>query len=151
MAQIHTEVYRRFQGELRSHPFRFWPILTSGIRSNVKKKLPLMLLYLPVVIATVIFSGSNPRTRARRPIVRKAPRPVASSRPRLPPRGIGFPVITPGALMRWIASYSVPGWAAPSSAGLKSAGFEPPPMQIPWSPVFSLQLRRYGRSRLGPS
>lgn len=56
MAQINTEVYRRFRGQLRAHPIRFWPILTSGIRSNVKKRLPLLILYLPVVIATVIFS-----------------------------------------------------------------------------------------------
>jgi len=56
MAQIHTEVYRRFQGELRQHPLRFWPILTSGIRANVKKKRPLLILYAPATIGTVIFS-----------------------------------------------------------------------------------------------
>jgi len=56
VAQIHTEVYRRFQGELRTHPFRFWPLLTSGIRANVRKKLPLLILYAPAIIGTVIFS-----------------------------------------------------------------------------------------------
>jgi ABC-2 type transport system permease protein len=56
MAQIHTEVYRPFQGELRAHPFRFWPLLTSGIRANVRKKLPLLVLYAPATIGTVIFS-----------------------------------------------------------------------------------------------
>jgi ABC-type transport system involved in multi-copper enzyme maturation permease subunit len=56
MAQIHTEVYRRFQGELRPHPFRLWPLLTSGIRANVRKKLPLLILYAPATIGTIIFS-----------------------------------------------------------------------------------------------
>jgi len=35
-----------------------------------------------------------------------APRPVASSRPRLPPSAMGLPVMTPGARIPAMASYS---------------------------------------------
>lgn len=56
MAEAHLEVYRRFQGELRAHPLRFWPILASGVRTALKGKLALILLYAPLVIGTVLFS-----------------------------------------------------------------------------------------------
>lgn len=55
-AVTHTEVYRRFGGTLRTHPLRFWPIVAAGIRVGTKRKLPMLLLYAPVAIATVIFS-----------------------------------------------------------------------------------------------
>ncbi len=30
-AEAHLEVYRRFQGSLREHPLRFWPIWTTRL------------------------------------------------------------------------------------------------------------------------
>jgi ABC-type transport system involved in multi-copper enzyme maturation permease subunit len=56
MAEAHLEVYRRFKGSLREHPLRFWPIWTSGLRTAVKQRKALLILYAPPVIATVIFS-----------------------------------------------------------------------------------------------
>jgi len=55
-AVTHLEVYRRFGGELRAHPLRFWPLLVAGIRVGVKKKLPL-ILYAPSLIGTIVVSG----------------------------------------------------------------------------------------------
>ena len=52
-ATTHTEVYRAFEGELRSHPLRFWPITVSGIRAAGRRKIPLLLFYLPPGIATI--------------------------------------------------------------------------------------------------
>ena len=56
MATTDLEVYRRFQGELRPHPLRFWPILVAGLRVAFKRRLPLLLLYVVPFIATVVFS-----------------------------------------------------------------------------------------------
>lgn len=53
-ATTHTEVYRRFEGELRRHPLRPLTIAWSGIRSGFKRKLPALLLYLPVGIGCII-------------------------------------------------------------------------------------------------
>ncbi len=55
-AETHLEVYRPFEGRLRAHPWRFWPILSSSLRVTFKSRLALALLYLPPLIATVIFS-----------------------------------------------------------------------------------------------
>ena len=55
-AHTHTEIYRRFEGELRSRVFRFVPLLSTGIRIAAKRRIPLLLLYAPPVITTVIFS-----------------------------------------------------------------------------------------------
>ena len=43
-ATTHTEVYRRFDGELRAHPLRSVVLGWSGIRTGFKKKLPMLLL-----------------------------------------------------------------------------------------------------------
>jgi ABC-2 type transport system permease protein len=55
MAETHLEVYRRFTGELRRHPLRFWPIFASGVRAALKQKLALVL-FMPPLIATIFFS-----------------------------------------------------------------------------------------------
>jgi ABC-type transport system involved in multi-copper enzyme maturation permease subunit len=55
-ATTHTEVYRRFEGELRSHPLRFLAITSSALRVGFKKKLPLVLLYAPASILCIVFS-----------------------------------------------------------------------------------------------
>lgn len=55
-AETHTELYRRFQGELRPRALRFWPLVASGVRTAVKAKIPLLLLFVPVAITTVVFS-----------------------------------------------------------------------------------------------
>jgi ABC-type transport system involved in multi-copper enzyme maturation permease subunit len=55
-AVTHTEVYRRFEGRLRSHPLRFFSITRSALRVAVKKKLPLLLLYAPPTITCIVFS-----------------------------------------------------------------------------------------------
>ena len=55
MARTNTELYRRFQGELRPRLFRFYPLLASGIRTALKKKIPMLILFVPPAIATVVF------------------------------------------------------------------------------------------------
>lgn len=54
-AETHLEVYRRFQGELRAHPLPFWPLLTTGLRTALKQRRALLVLYLPALIVTVIL------------------------------------------------------------------------------------------------
>src|SRR6185503_17346408 len=56
MATTNTEIYRKFQGELRPASLRFLPLAHAAIRTLTKRKLPLLILYAPPVIATVIFS-----------------------------------------------------------------------------------------------
>jgi hypothetical protein len=55
LASTHTEIYRRFHGELRSPRWRWAPIFIAGWSVATKRKLALVL-YLPPAIATVIFS-----------------------------------------------------------------------------------------------
>jgi len=55
-ARTHTEVYRRFEGQLGRTPLRFWALAAAGIRIGLRPKLPLLLLYTPPAIATVVFS-----------------------------------------------------------------------------------------------
>ncbi len=54
MAVTHTEIYRPFEGELRRRKIPWWPITAAGIRLDWKKKLPVLLLYVPVGIAAII-------------------------------------------------------------------------------------------------
>ena len=49
-ATTHTEVYRRFDGELRAHPLRSVVLGWSGIRTGFKKKLPMLLLLSALLI-----------------------------------------------------------------------------------------------------
>lgn len=56
MASTNTEIYRRFQGTLRPSALRFLPLARASIRTATKRKLPLLILYAPPAIATVIFS-----------------------------------------------------------------------------------------------
>jgi ABC-type transport system involved in multi-copper enzyme maturation permease subunit len=54
MAVTHTEVYRPFRGGLARHPFRFFPLFLTELSVATKKKLPLVLLFGPVAIATIV-------------------------------------------------------------------------------------------------
>lgn len=54
-ASTHTEVYRRFHGKLRPARIAALPLASSGIRVALKQRWP-WLLFLPPLIATVIFS-----------------------------------------------------------------------------------------------
>ncbi len=54
MAVTHTEVYRRYDGELHPRRFPWWPIAAADVRIAWKKKLPILLLYIPVGIATIV-------------------------------------------------------------------------------------------------
>ncbi len=56
MAETHLEVYRRFDGSLREHPLRSWPICAAGLRTALKQRLALLILYGLLGIGTVIFS-----------------------------------------------------------------------------------------------
>ncbi len=56
MATTDIEPYRPYRGTLRTRLLRFAPLAASEIRALTKKKLPLLLLYGPPVIGTVIFS-----------------------------------------------------------------------------------------------
>lgn len=55
-ATANQEVYRPFAGTIAARPLRFWPLVTSGIKSATKKKIPLLLLYAVPTIATVVLS-----------------------------------------------------------------------------------------------
>jgi ABC-type transport system involved in multi-copper enzyme maturation permease subunit len=54
-AETHLEVYRPFQGKLRAHGFRAWPLFTTGLRTALKQRKALSILYLPALVATVIM------------------------------------------------------------------------------------------------
>ena len=54
MATTHTEVYRGFKGQLADHPFRWLPLFLSEFKVATRKKLPLLLLYGPVGISTIV-------------------------------------------------------------------------------------------------
>lgn len=56
MARTETDVYRRFDGELRSRPLRFLPITLADFRIATRKKLPLLIFFGPPAIATIVFS-----------------------------------------------------------------------------------------------
>jgi ABC-type transport system involved in multi-copper enzyme maturation permease subunit len=55
-AETHLEVYRPFRGTLHEHPLRFLSLWRSGLRTALKQRLALFLLYLPALITTVIMS-----------------------------------------------------------------------------------------------
>ena len=54
-AETHLEVYRPFLGKLRDEPLRFWPLTTTGLRTALKQRRALFVLYLPALIVTVIL------------------------------------------------------------------------------------------------
>lgn len=54
MASTHTEIYRPFRGELSRHPLRFLPLFLSELRVATRRKLPLAILYIPLLIGTVV-------------------------------------------------------------------------------------------------
>jgi ABC-type transport system involved in multi-copper enzyme maturation permease subunit len=55
MAETHLEVYRPFLGELREDGARFWPLAATGLRTALKQRKALFILYLPALIVTVIL------------------------------------------------------------------------------------------------
>jgi hypothetical protein len=55
-AVANTEVYRPWRGTLRSARLRWLPLARANIKTAGKRKLPLVILLLPVAIATVIFA-----------------------------------------------------------------------------------------------
>ena len=67
-ATTHTEVYRRFEGELNPVPLRPLVLAMSGIRQGLKRKLPMLILFVPVAITTIVnafkvylgFTGDDP-------------------------------------------------------------------------------------------
>jgi hypothetical protein len=56
MARTHTELYRRYAGELRPRALRFLPLVASGVHTATKRKVPLLLFYAAPAIATVVYS-----------------------------------------------------------------------------------------------
>jgi hypothetical protein len=54
-AEAHLEVYRRFTGRLRPARFPAWALYTSGLRTALKQRRALFILYLPALITTVIL------------------------------------------------------------------------------------------------
>ena len=52
-SSTHTEVYRPFTGELIKKPRRSLILARSGVRIAFKRKLPALILYVPVAIATI--------------------------------------------------------------------------------------------------
>ena len=55
-ASANTEVYRPFKGTARTRHWRFVPLLAACIKTATKKRLPLVLLFGPLAIGTVIFA-----------------------------------------------------------------------------------------------
>jgi ABC-2 type transport system permease protein len=55
-ATTHTEVYRPFEGELSPHPRRALVLARAAVRINFKRKLPALLLFVPLGIACIIMS-----------------------------------------------------------------------------------------------
>lgn len=56
MASTDLDVYRPFRGNLRRRVLRFLPLADSEFRAQCKRKIPLLLLFAPPAIGTVIFS-----------------------------------------------------------------------------------------------
>ena len=56
MARTDTQVYRAFRGTIGARTFGFLALARAGIAAATKRKLPLVILYGPPAIATVIFS-----------------------------------------------------------------------------------------------
>jgi len=56
VARTDTQVYRPFRGTLDARRFGFLALARTGIAAATKRKLPLVILYGPPAIATVIFS-----------------------------------------------------------------------------------------------
>jgi ABC-type transport system involved in multi-copper enzyme maturation permease subunit len=54
MARTDTEIYRRFDGELKALPLRWHALGAAGVRVALKRKLPLLLLLVPPGIATIV-------------------------------------------------------------------------------------------------
>jgi len=55
-ARTNTEIYRPFRGHLGGTAFSFLALAGSGITAATRKKLPMVILFAPPAIATVIFS-----------------------------------------------------------------------------------------------
>jgi hypothetical protein len=55
-AEMHGGAWRPWSGERNPARFRAAPIVRAGLRIALRKKLPLVLLFLPPVVATIIFS-----------------------------------------------------------------------------------------------
>lgn len=56
MASTHTEIYRRFKGEIAARAWRFAPVYQADVRVATRKKLPLVLLFSVPTIAGIVFS-----------------------------------------------------------------------------------------------
>jgi len=56
VASTNTEIYRPYRGTLSTSGTRFLALVRSGVSAAVKNKLPLVVLFAPPAIATVIFS-----------------------------------------------------------------------------------------------
>jgi len=54
-AETHLEVYRRYTGKLEEGGWRAWPLFTTGLRTALKQRKALLILYLPALIVTVIL------------------------------------------------------------------------------------------------
>jgi ABC-type transport system involved in multi-copper enzyme maturation permease subunit len=55
-ARTNTEIYRPFRGKLGGTSLSFLALARSGITAATRKKLPMVILFAPPAIATVIFS-----------------------------------------------------------------------------------------------
>ena len=55
-ARTNTEIYRPFRGTLGKTSFAFLALAGAGIAAATRKKLPMVILFAPPAIATVIFS-----------------------------------------------------------------------------------------------
>jgi ABC-type transport system involved in multi-copper enzyme maturation permease subunit len=55
-ATTHTEIYRRLQGQMRPARFSALPLWRARVHVALKRKLPLLILFVPPWISGVVFS-----------------------------------------------------------------------------------------------
>lgn len=54
---IHDQSYRHWEGELKSHSFRWWVITLDGLKIVLKRKLFLIFILAPSIIQFFVFGG----------------------------------------------------------------------------------------------
>jgi ABC-2 type transport system permease protein len=54
---IHDQSYRHWEGELKSHSFRWWVIAYEGLKVILRRKLFIILILTPAIIQFFVFGG----------------------------------------------------------------------------------------------
>jgi ABC-type transport system involved in multi-copper enzyme maturation permease subunit len=54
---IHDQSYRHWEGELKSHTFRWWAITVEGLKVLLRRKLFVIFILAPAIIQFLVFGG----------------------------------------------------------------------------------------------